>query len=79
MKRSDIDDDHVLALARATFVDCGPGVVVGLVAEGIPRKLARAKAQHLVARGLMRYGVSIDCAWPEPFPQHKPPPWLSRS
>jgi glycosyltransferase involved in cell wall biosynthesis len=50
VKRADIADDHVVALAgrwRARpFAE--PGVVAALVAEGIPSKLALAKVTHLV-------------------------------
>lgn len=75
MKRSDIDDQHVIDLARAwhqgTFPDrvC---VVDALIAEGIPPKLAYVKVLHLVDRGLLDCGVSVRCAWPvEPPPQWK--------
>lgn len=66
MKRSDIADDHVIALAgrwkARPFAELG--VVAALVAEGIPPKLAMAKVEHLVDRGLLDYGVSPNYAWP---------------
>jgi hypothetical protein len=69
MKRSDIDDDHVIELARAwqegsRAVPRPPGVLDALIAEGIPPKLAYAKILHLSARGLLDYGVSARFAWP---------------
>lgn len=67
MKRSDLDDVHVLALAarwRASGYDTVPGVIQALMDEGVPAKVARAKVEHLVSRGLMDYGVSPSFAWP---------------
>lgn len=63
MKRSDIDDDHVLELGRR-WRQGGPGVVPALVAEGVPVKVALRKVEHLVKRGLMDFGVSPYYAWP---------------
>jgi hypothetical protein len=66
MKRSDIPDERVIALARAwrdqPFRE--PGVVAALISEGVPRKLALAKVEHLVSRGLLDYGVTPNFAWP---------------
>jgi len=66
VKRADIADDHVVELARRwkdrPFAQ--PGVVAALTAEGIPLKLALAKVEHLVTRGLLDYGVSPFYAWP---------------
>lgn len=66
MKRSDIPDAHVVQLAAqwqaAPFGH--PGVVAALVAEGVPYRLALAKVEHLVRRGLLDYGVSPHYAWP---------------
>ena len=67
MKRSDIPDEHVLELARRWHVSpdrTEPGVVAALVAEGVPAKLALAKVEHMVSRGLLEYGVSPNYAWP---------------
>jgi hypothetical protein len=66
MKRSDIDDEHVVELARRWRerpFEC-PGVVAALVAEGVPLRLARAKVEHLESRRLLQSGVSVDYAWP---------------
>lgn len=68
MKSADIDDQHVIDLARA-WSDGGmlsgtPGVVAALVAEGIPEKLAYTKVMRLVDRGYLEYGVSPNYAWP---------------
>lgn len=67
VKRSDIDDAHVIELARAwqQAPFSTPGVVGALIAEGIPRKLALAKVEHMVTRKLMNYGTSPYYAWPE--------------
>jgi hypothetical protein len=65
VKSSDIDDQHVIDLAAEWRASPGsPGVVARLVAEGVPRKLAYAKVERLVARGFLEYGVSPSCAWP---------------
>lgn len=65
MKRSDIDDGHVLDLAAAWHTDPRrPGVVRALIDEGVPPKLALAKVEHLTERGLLEYGVSPNYAWP---------------
>lgn len=66
MKRSDIDDDHVIELARKWYDQPFkvPGVVGQLVAEGVPEKLALAKVEHLCDRGLLDYGTSAYYAWP---------------
>lgn len=66
MKRSDIPDDHVIALARRWQESGGPGVVAALMAEGVPGKLAYSKVEHLADRGLLEYGVSVNYAWPVP-------------
>jgi hypothetical protein len=66
MKRSDIDDEHVIELARRWRerpFEC-PGVVAALVDEGVPLRLARAKVEHMEDRGLLESGVSVDYAWP---------------
>jgi hypothetical protein len=66
VKRSDIPDDHAIDLARrwkaAPFQQ--PGVIDALIAEGVPHKVALRKVEHLVARGLLDYGVSPYYAWP---------------
>ena len=64
MKRSDIPDQHVIDLARRWNDPSTPGVVMALVAEGVPEKLALAKVIHLSERGLLDYGVSPYNAWP---------------
>lgn len=66
MKRSDIADEHVIALARRWYEAPfrTPGVVEALVAEGVPAKLALAKIEHLCTRRLLTYGVSPNFAWP---------------
>ena len=65
MKSSDIDDQHVIDLARSwadnPFV---PGVVQALMREGIPEKLAVAKVMRLVDRDFLEYGTSPYHAWP---------------
>jgi hypothetical protein len=66
MKSSDIPDEHVIELARAWHDDhTQPCVADALIAEGVPAKLAYAKIEKLVGRGLLNYGVSPRCAWPE--------------
>lgn len=65
MKRSDIDDTHVLELARRWREGTGPGVVEALTLEGVPAKLAVSKVLHMTQRGLLNYGVSPMYAWPE--------------
>lgn len=64
MKRADIDDQHVINLARRWQV--GQGVPVGdaLVSEGWPWKLVESKIEHLCSRGLLDYGTSPRTAWP---------------
>lgn len=68
MKRSDIDDQHVLDLARAwqeaPLHLATPGVIQALVDEGIPPRLAYAKVAHLSMRGYLEWGVSANYAWP---------------
>jgi hypothetical protein len=66
MKRSDIPDGHVVDLARQWRADSlgNPGVISALVAEGVPAKLALAKVEHLIQRGLLESGVSPNFAWP---------------
>lgn len=66
MKRSDIADAHALALAQRWRDDpCGqPGVISALIAEGVPEKVALAKVEHMVQRGLLEYGTSPYHAWP---------------
>ena len=65
MKRSDIDDAHVIELARRWCNQPdGPGVIAQLVAEGVPEKLALAKVEHMCDRGLLDYGTSAYYAWP---------------
>jgi hypothetical protein len=73
VKRSDIDDDHVVELARrwraeAPWDDLGepvPGVVDALIDEGIPEKLALSKVLQLCNKGLLDYGTTPYFAWPE--------------
>lgn len=67
MKRSDIDDAHVIELAAAWWEGRpdAPGVVAALEAEGVPRRLAVAKVEHMTTRGLLDYGVSPNYAWPK--------------
>lgn len=65
MKRTDIADEHVLDLAaRWRDHPAEPGVVDALMTEGVPRKLALAKVDHMVRRGLLDFGVSPYYAWP---------------
>lgn len=65
MKSADIDDQHVIDLAQAwQDAKSGPGVVMALVAEGVPEKLAFTKVERLVSRGYLDYGVSPNYAWP---------------
>jgi hypothetical protein len=65
MKRADIADEHVLDLASRWRDDpTQPGVVDALLAEGVPRKLALAKVDHMVRRGLLDLGVSPYYAFP---------------
>lgn len=66
MQLKDIDDQHVLDLARRwhSRPNSEPGVVGALIAEGIPAKLAVAKVEHLVKRGYLEYGTSANYAWP---------------
>lgn len=66
MKRSDIDDQHVIDLAQQ-WVDAKaahPGVVMALVAEGIPEKLALSKVEHLDLRGFLDCGTTPYFSWP---------------
>ena len=68
MKRSDIDDERVITLARAWKADSSrPGVLAALVAEGVPTKVALSKIEHMTDRGLLEYGVSAAYAWPTQF------------
>lgn len=65
MKRADIADEHVLDLACRWRDDpAQPGVVNALLAEGVPRKLALAKVDHMVRRGMLDFGVSPYYAFP---------------
>jgi hypothetical protein len=71
MQRKDIDDDHVIELARrwrdgAPWCCLGevPGVVAALVEEGVPEKLAVSKVLQLCDKGLLEYGTSPYHAWP---------------
>lgn len=64
MKRSDIDDQHVIDLAQKWSDTRGPGVMEALIAEGIPEKLALAKVEHLHDRGYLECGVSPYYSWP---------------
>jgi len=67
VKRSDIDDQHVVDLARAWQDDdhfTTPGVVAALVAEGVPEKLAVSKVERLVDQDRLEYGTSPYYAWP---------------
>jgi hypothetical protein len=71
MKRSDIPDDHVVALARRWQADGGIGAWAALVDAGVPAKLATAKIEHLTACGLLDYGVSVRFPWPGPKAAHR--------
>ena len=67
MKRSDISDEHVIELARRwkdgpMFTEAG--VIGALIMEGVPEKVAERKVEHLVKRGLLDYGVSLNFCWP---------------
>jgi len=66
VKRSDIPDELVIDLARAWRDGdmFAPGVVSALIQRGIPPKLAVAKVEHLIARGILECGVSANYAWP---------------
>mgnify|MGYP007099774091 CR=1 FL=1 len=66
MKRSDIADPRVINLAAAWQADPqnNPGVIVALTNLGVPRKVAVAKVEHLITRGLLDCGVSPNYAWP---------------
>jgi hypothetical protein len=64
MKCSDINDEHVVELARRWHEQRGPGVIQALMDEGIPEKLARVKVERLCDRGLLDYGTSPYHAWP---------------
>lgn len=77
VKCSDIDDEHVIDLARAWSEAARrcweihpvplmhtPGVVEALVLEGVPYKLARAKVMRLIGKRKLEYGSTPDCAWP---------------
>lgn len=65
MKRSDIDDQHVLDLAgQARAEGFTPNLLERLQAEGIPHKVALAKIEHMCSRDLLDYGVSPAFAWP---------------
>lgn len=68
MKRSDINDDHVIELARAYWLDPdnAPGVIDALIAEGVPEKLAVSKVEQMSDRGILDYGTSPYYAWPDP-------------
>jgi hypothetical protein len=65
VRRSDIPDALVIELARARRAGSGGGVIDALTARGIPCRLALAKVEHMVERGLLNYGVSPNQAWPE--------------
>jgi hypothetical protein len=71
MKRADIPDDHVVALARRWQLDGGAGAWSTLVDEGVPAKLATAKIEHLTTCGLLDYGVSVKLPWPGPKAAHR--------
>ena len=66
VKCADIDDGHVIELARQWQQQphSHPGVVAALVAEGVPEKVAVAKVERLVRRGLLDYGTTLRYAWP---------------
>lgn len=69
MKRRDIDDLLVIRGAADWWDRRDQGTLcVGarLVGMGIPSKLAVAKIEHLVSRGMLEYGVSPWFAWPTP-------------
>ena len=66
MQCKDIADDHVVELARQ-WQDAplfSLGVVMALVAEGVPEKLAVTKVLKLVSKGRLDYGTSPYHAWP---------------
>ena len=65
MKCADIDDALVIRYA-ADFHDRISTTPVGarLVEDGVPPKVATAKIERLVSRGLLNYGVSPNTAWP---------------
>jgi hypothetical protein len=65
-KRADIDNDHVIDLARRWQHEplVAPGVIWALVSEGVPPKVAYAKVMYLVERGVLEYGTSPHFAWP---------------
>jgi len=62
---NDIDDQHVVDLARAWQHDNDqPGVVAALVSEGMDEGLAVDKVEDLAERDLLEYGTSPYYAWP---------------
>lgn len=66
MQCKDIQDAHVVELARRWHQDHHEnGVVMALMAEGIPEKLALRKVESLVKKGLLEYGSSPYGAWPK--------------
>lgn len=68
LQRKDIDDQHVIDLAQQWADAPGPGhhpgVVLALVAEGIPEKLALSKVEHLSDRDYPDYGTTPYFSWP---------------
>lgn len=65
VKRSDIPDMLVIELARAWTEQRGTGALAAMVEMGIPAKVAVAKIEQMVTRGLIGYGVSVNFVWPE--------------
>ena len=67
MKAADIDDQHVIDLARAwqqAPLFAAPGVVQALIDEGVPPKVALHKVEKLNRRGYLDYGTSANYSWP---------------
>lgn len=72
VKAADIPDLRVLKYAdrwkHASGFDRAfgraPGVVLSLMIEGVPEKLALYKVERLTDRGLLEYGTSPYHAWP---------------
>jgi hypothetical protein len=65
VKCSDIADDLVIRYA-ADFHDRISNTPAGtrLMEDGVPKKVAAAKVDRLIRRGLLDFGVSPNTAWP---------------
>lgn len=63
-KCADIPDQLVIDIARMWRAGLRGCVVDELVSLGVPEKMACAKVDKLVRRGVMDYGTSLRCAWP---------------